>query len=359
MIRSFKYRIYPTKSQETILDKTLEECRWLYNNTLAYRISQYEEGISESYYKTVTRIPILKIDRPSLKNVFGQVLQNVVMRVDLAYQNFYRRVLSGAEKPGFPRFKGPGRYDSITYTQNGMKLIGSTLKLSRIGNIKIKLDRPIEGTIRIITVRKSSTGKWYVSVACAIEHEIIPTENTEIVGIDLGISSFLTTDTAEKIENPRFFKAEVKELTKADRKHSKQKSPKTKKVKARIHERMKFKRDNFTHQLSRFFVNRYKIICLEDIKINKLIENNYLAKEIANVSWGEFIHKLLYKAEDADVVVVQINPAYTSQDCSTCGYRVFKELGERVHDCPNCGLVLDRDVNAALNILALGLQSLG
>jgi len=122
---------------------------------------------------------------------------------------------------------------------------------------------------------------------------------------------------------------------------------------------MKFKRDNFTHQLSRQFVNRYKIICLEDIKINKLIENNYLAKEIANVSWGEFIYKLLYKAEDAGIQVIQVNPSYTSQDCSTCGYRVFKELGDRIHDCPNCGLVLDRDVNAAKNILALGLQRLG
>jgi len=358
MFRRFKYRIYPTKKQESILNKTLEECRWLYNNTLNYRIEQYENGISESYYSTTPRITKLKVDRLSLKTVYAEVLQNVVMRVDLAYQNFFRRVLTTSDNPGFPRFKGLGRYDSITYLKKGVKLFESTLKLSKIGNIKIKIDRPIEGTIKTTTIRKSSTGKWYATIVCSIDKEPTVTTNTEIVGIDLGISSFLTTDTAEKIENPRFFKAEVKELTKFDRKHSKQKSPKTKKVKARIHERMKFKRDNFTHQLSRQFVNRYKIICLEDLKINKLIENNYLAKEIANVSWGEFISKLLYKAEDAGVVVLQINPAYTSQDCSTCGYRVYKELGERIHSCPNCGLVLDRDVNAAKNILALGLQSL-
>ena len=163
--RTFKYRIYPTKHQQTLFEQTLEECRWCYNETLAYRKNSWEsEQKSVSLYDTNAFLKNWKSGKESLKSVHSQVLYNVQVRVDLAFKAFFRRVKAG-EKPGYPRFKGFGRYDSFTYPQSGWKFTEGKLRLSKIGFVKIKLHRPIEGQIKTCTIRRSN-GKWFVCFSC-------------------------------------------------------------------------------------------------------------------------------------------------------------------------------------------------
>ncbi len=218
MLKVFHYRLYPTKAQKTELNKTLELCRWTYNETLAIRKDAWEsEQKRISYYDSKKMIPIWKKDKPELKEVHSQVLQEIVKRVDLAFQAFFRRVKSG-EKPGSPGFKGYGRYDSITYTQSGFSLDSNRLSLSKIGDIKIKLHRPVEGEIKRLNVRKMPTGKWFASFLVETESPLILQKTGLSIGVDVGISSFLTLSDGQHVPNPGFFVNEEKNLAKAQRK---------------------------------------------------------------------------------------------------------------------------------------------
>ena len=364
MKKTYKYRIAPTKRQTTLLNQTLEECRWLYNHLLEQRKNSWQkEKKSISCFDQCNTFKKLKQERPSLKAVHSQTLQNVATRIDLAFQAFFRRVKLG-EKPGYPRFRGQGWYDSFTYPQSGFKIENNTLSLSKIGSIKVKLHRPIQGTIKTLTIRRQNS-KWYACFSCEVVAKPLK-KSKKAIGIDVGISSFATLSNGEKIENPRFFKTEQKVLAKAQRKLSKQKnkSPerkKAKKVVARVHERIGNRRNNFCHQISRRLVNRFGIICIEDLSINQMKQGNFrsLNRSIGDVAWGQFANSLSYKAENAGRLVLQVNPAFTSQDCSRCGYRQVKKLADRVHRCSSCGFEIDRDQNSALNILSLGLQRIG
>jgi putative transposase len=365
MRKMYEYRIYPTKKQETRLNETLEECRWLYNHLLEKRKEVYDQtGKGLTLYQQQETFPILKAERPTLKAIHSQVLQNVAVRIDLAFKAFSRRVREQIEDPGYPRFKGKGRYDSITYPQSGFKIDEQgKLYASVIGHIKIVLHRKIKGKIKTLTIRRSSTGKWYVCFSVECEPERLP-ERPEQVGIDIGLKTFATLSTGEEIANPRFFRKEEKALAKAQRKHSKlaKGSPerrKHRKAIARVYERITFRRDNFTHQESRRLVDSFGVIAVEDLRVNRMIHNHCLAKSIHDASWSEFFNKLAVKAEEAGRKYIAVNPAYTSQDCSRCHHRQSIPLSERVYHCPYCHVHLDRDLNAALNICALGLQGLG
>lgn len=358
------YRLYPTKQQRKALEATLEECRWLYNNTLAYRKDAWEqEQRNASYYESKARIPLLKTERPSLKSVHSQVLQNVTERVELAFQAFFRRCKAG-ETPGSPRFKGKGRYDSFTYPQSGFCLThDNRVCLSKIGSIKLVYHRPIKGKVKTLTIRHSSTGKWYACFSVECEPERLP-DNPSQAGIDVGLKTFATLSNGTQIENPRFFRKEEAALAKVQRNHSQlakgtPERRKHRKAVARVHERIRFRRDNFTHQQSRKIVNSYGVICIEDLHVNRMTHNHCLGKSIADASWSEFFTQLSCKAEEAGRQFVKVNPAYTSQTCSKCGHRQKMPLSERIFDCPCCHVHLDRDLNASLNILRLGLQSLG
>ena len=363
--RTFKYRIYPTSLQKSLLEKTLEECRWLYNYCLDERKTAYEmTKTSPTAYNQIKNIAVLKKTRPSLETVHSQVSQNIPIRLDLAFQSFFRRCRNG-EKPGYPRFKGVGQYHSITYPQdNGaFKIVDDNrIKLSKIGNIKIKYHRPTEGKVKTCTVSKTSTGKWFVFLSCEIEPQPLPVNKLE-VGIDMGLSTFATMSDKSKVKNPRFFKKEQDALAKAQRRLEKQtkgtpERKKAKKVVARIHERITNKRTNFCHQESRKVVNKYGIICVEDLSINQLMEKRQYSKSIADAAWGQFLGFVSYKAESAGRTLVKVNPAYTTQDCSRCGHRQKMDTRVRVYDCPDCGLSIDRDLNASYNILTVGLHSL-
>lgn len=363
--KAFKYRIYPTKSQETKLLKQLDKCRWLYNHFLEQRKTSWEEKQKLlSMYDQMNILPNLKKKMPELKNVHSQVLQNVATRIDLAFKAFFRR-LKKNEKPGYPRFQGISRYNSMTYPQYGVGVKvnnAGNLQLSKVGEVNMIYHRLIEGKPKTVTIRKSSTNKWYVTIACQFEPILLPLNNNE-VGIDVGLTHFAFLSTNEKIENPRFFRTEEKELSKAQRKLSKtekdtKKYKNRKRVVARIHERIKFRRHNFIHQHSRKIIDEYSLIAVEDLNINQMIHNHCLAKSISDASWLMFSDALSCKAEWADRKFIKINPAYTSQDCSRCHHRQKIELNQRVYSCPCCKLEIDRDLNASLNILALGRQCL-
>ncbi len=342
MRKMFQYRLLPHKKQVQKLDETLEECRWLYNHLLGTRKTAYEErGESLSLYQQQETFSILKTERSSLKAVHSQILQNVAVR-----------------------FKGYGRYDSFTFPQSGFSIThDNRIVLSKIGTLKMVYHRPMKGKVKTCTLHRSSTGKWYVSFSVECEPERLPETPTQ-VGIDVGLKTFATLSTGEEIENPRFFRKEEKALAHVQRKHARlaKGTPerwKHRKVIARVHERIAFRRDNFTHQESRQIVDRFGVICVEDLQVNRMVHHHCLAKSIADASWTAFFAQLSSKAEEAGRAFVKVNPAYTSQTCSICGHRQKMPLDVRVFDCPCCHVQLDRDLNAAYNIRGLGLQALG
>src|SRR5256884_4984966 len=317
----FQYRIYPTRKQVHKLNETLDECRWLYNHLLEKRKHAYAQtGKGLSCYEQQSTYPLLKQERPTLERVHSQVLQNVAMRIDLAFKAFFRRCKAG-EQPGFPRFRGRERYDSFTFPQSGFSLThDERVTLSKIGRVKMVYHRPIKGKVKTCTVQRSSTGKWSVSFSVECESERLDPIATQ-VGIDVGLRTFATLSTGEEIANPRFFRKEEPALAKVQRKHAKKPkgSPerrKHRKVVARVHERIKFRRDNFTHQESRQIVDRFGIICVEDLHVNRMVHHHCLAKSIHDASWRGFFDRLSSKAEEAGRTCVKVNPAHTSQDCS-------------------------------------------
>jgi putative transposase len=360
----FQYRIYPTKKQVNALNDILQECRWLYNHLLEKRKEAYEQqGQSLTCYGQINTFPMLKQERPSLHKVHSQVLQNVAVRIDLAFKGFFRRVKAG-EKPGSPRFRGKDRYDSFTFPQSGFSITHENrVVVSKVGPIKMVYHRPITGKIKTLTIHKSSTGKWYASFSVECEPERLP-ECAEQIGIDVGLKTFATISDGIEIDTPRFFRKEEKALAKVQRKHSKlakgtPERRKYRKVVARVHERIAFRRENFTHQESRKIVNAYGVIAVEDLHVSRLTHNHCLAKSIADASWSAFFAQLSGKAEEAGRQFIKVNPAYTSQDCSRCHHRQKMPLRERTYHCLCCLLSIDRDLNAAKNILAVGLHSIG
>ena len=359
---TYKYRIYPSKKQIATLHQTLDECRWLYNHLLEQRkISWEERQESFSLYDQINTLSGLKKERPALNKVHSQVLQNVAVRIDLAFKAFFRRVRAG-EKPGYPRFRGAGWYDSFTYPQVGFTINKDTVTLSKVGTVKAKIHRPA-AMPKTCSVRRTSIGKWFISFSCEVEDNPLP-ESEEAIGIDMGLESFATLSTGEKIANPRFFKTDEKKIAKTQRKLSKAEKgtterKKAKKIVAHIHEKIANKRNDFAHQVSRQTINKFGIIAVEDLSINRMVHNHCLAKSISDAAWGQFTAYLAYKAENAGRKFVAVNPSYTSQDCSGCGHRQKMPLSTRTFTCPCCNLVLNRDHNASINILALGLQSLG
>jgi putative transposase len=370
MRKTFKYRLCLNKQQQRLLDAQLEECRWLYNELLAARRDAWEQRQeSLRLYDQQATLPLLKVARPALAAVQSQVLQNVAVRIDLAFQAFFRRVRpgEGGKKPGFPRFRGQGRYDSITFPQVpvGCKLDAEArrLRLHGVGQVKIILHRPLEGTPKTATISRSSTGKWYACFSCdCVEPSPLPATG-QLVGIDVGLKTFATLSTGQEIVNPRFFRQEEKVLAKVQRRLSneEQGTPermKRRKVVARVHERIRWRRSDFTHQHSRRIANAFDLIAVEDLAVNRMTHTHCLAKSIHDAAWSQFTALIAYKAAWAGRQYVAVNPAYTSQDCSACGHRHKLSLSDRIYTCPCCGIVLDRDYNASLNMLRLGQQSL-
>jgi putative transposase len=357
MRKTFKYRLYPTKLQTTKMNNILEQARWVYNETLALRKNAWEsEKKSISLYTSQKELTRWVSKKAELKAAHGQVLQNVQVRVDLAFKAFFRRCKSG-ENPGYPRFKGQGWYKSITYPQTGFRLHSDGLYLSKIDRVKIILHRPIQGTIKTCTVKKSPTGKWFVYLSCETERPKPLPESGKIAGIDLGLLTYVQCSDGSKINKPRFFNLEQKALAQAKRRENETNKSEHKMVLAKIHERIKNKREDFCHKVSKKLVDKYDFIAHEDLDVKNLIEKKENSRNISDASWATLIQFMTYKAESAGRIVKAVDPRGTSQRCSQCGRTVSKTLKVRVHNCPHCGFKTSRDLNSALEILRLGLES--
>jgi putative transposase len=294
-------------------------------------------------------------------------MQEAQKRLDLAFKAFFRRVKTG-EKPGYPRFRGHERYDSFTYPQekgNWRFLENGRLRLSKVGEIKIKLHRPLVGTIKTLTIRCDAVGNWYACFSCIVEPKPQPVTD-RVVGIDVGLSHFATLSNGEQIDNPRFFRQDEKALAAVQRRLSKETkgTPQfqhRKRAVNHVHQRIAQRRKNFAHQQARSVIDYYQIIAFEKLDIAAMQADNprRLNKSIGDVAWHQFVRSCASKAAEAGRTVVLVAPRHTTKACSACGELVPKALAQRLHVCPNCGLVLDRDHNAALNILARGLASMG
>ena len=378
MIKTFKYRIYPTHKQEKSMLGVLNTCRHLYNHFLAERKNTWEkEKKRVSCFDQIKSISKLapEVD-PNISYVYSQTLQEVPRRLDKAFQNFFRRCKSG-ETPGYPRFKNQDRYRSFTYPQNNgsFKLVEDDKKiyLSKIGCVKIKYHRKLQGTPKTCVVSRSSTGKWFVAISCVEVPKTQVNQSDLEVGIDVGLKDFATFSDGNKIKNPRIFNKSQDRLARVQRKLSKlekgtSKRRSFKKVVAKVYEKVANQREDFVHKKSKEIVDKYGVICVEDLDVKQMIEKKpieingkkvKLAKSISDVAWSSFLNKLSYKAENAGRTIQKVNPRNTSKTCNSCGFvNMELTLKDRVFICPSCGIELDRDLNAARNILRVGLDSL-
>lgn len=367
MRKSFTYRIYPSKSIQTILNNQFNLCRNLYNIALEQRISAYKSVNKKSigFVSQANQLKELKEFFPEYKEIFSQNLQQVLKILDTAFQNFFRRIKLKQE-PGFPRFKGKNRFNSICFPQypSGCKVLNKKLIIGKVGSINIKLHRPIEGIIKTTTIKKTSSGKWFVIFSCD-KVPIKPLPKTDVIcGIDLGINSFAVTSANEIIENPRFFKKTELKLAQRQQRlsHAKKGSNNRNKLRilvAKAHEHIQNQRKDFHFKTANDLLGKYDTVFVEDLSIKNMMQNGNLAKHIADCSWNNFINCLKWKAEEATTKeVIEVNPKGTSQQCSNCGTIVKKDLSVRIHHCPNCKISIDRDFNSALNILRSGIDLL-
>ena len=355
-----------------MLNEWLALCCEIYNAALQERRDAYRmAGVLISYSQQCAELPGCKDVRPELTEVNSQVLQDAVKRVDRAFESFYRRCATG-DKSGYPRFRSRFRYDSLTFKQygnsfslqRGIKQKG-TLVLSRLGHLKMVMHRPIKGLPKTATVKRTPTGKWFVSISVETGEESIPSPPTEEqVGGDVGLKTFAYLSTGEQIDNPRFFREEEHALARAHRALSKEQKgtserERRRKVVARVHERVRWRRENFIRQQVVRLIKRFGLIAVEALVVRNLVKNPKLAKSIADVAWSSFFAHLLSKAAEAGREVVRVNPAYTSQTCSACGHRRGMPLSVRVYECTTCGLVIDRDYNGSKNILEEALEAMG
>lgn len=362
MIKSFKYRIYPTKKQEVIFNKTLDTCRHLYNSSLAERkrnaeINRLEKsfdvfpwGYPEwiSYHDQSKQLPLIKTSFQ--KEVHSQVLQNVLKRVDRSIHNYY----NGS---GFPRFQGRNRYNSFTYTQpkprGCFELINGVLNLSKIGKIKITLHREIEGKVKTCIIKKD-IDQWYASFSCGIDTHIKPIKVKTIIGVDVGLTSLVTFNNGQTVEPPKYLRQSEKRLKREQIRLSKKKEGSENRNKqrikfAKVHQKIRFQRKDFNHKLSLNLVNNYDHVVFEKLQILNMLKNHQLAKSISDAGWYQLMQFTKSKAECAGKLVEFVNPAGTSQTC-ICGHHVPKDLSVRMHRCPSCGLVMPRDQVSAILI---------
>jgi len=373
MFKRYQFRIYPTKSQEKHLRSVLLSCCNLYNYFLKQRIKTYKEtGKGTTKFKQQKELTQLKKKSNNLKSINAQVLQEVTVRLDKAYQNFFRRVKEGLEKPGFPRFRNVKRYNSLTYPQNNgsWKSAGTNkIKLSGLGIIKIINSRSLQGLPKTCTVKRNKLGQWFVSISCVdVPKNPLPKTNKK-VGIDLGITHYMTLSNDTKIEKENFLKKEENHLKNLQRKFSKEKKGTLLRRKfgkwiCKIHNDVGNKKKDFFFKTANQLVKNYDVIYMEDLNIKNMLKKEKkdgkrsLRRNIQIASWNQFQSILSYKAEEADKRLVLIDPRNTSKECSSCGnVKISLPLKTRIYFCTKCGLKLDRDFNASLNIKRLGSQS--
>lgn len=361
--QTFKYRLYPTKAQAAFLDGELREACSLYSAALEERIGAWKVcRKSINYYDQANQLKAMRSDG-CLTLANYDVSSDVLKRVDKAFQGFFSRIKKGV-KAGFPRYKSFRRYDSITFPHygNGCKLLDSgKLRIQGAGPVKVKLHRPVEGTIKTVTVKREAN-QWFICFT--VEHVAVPLPaSTESIGIDVGLTHFATLSDGTAIENPRHYKTAQARLRRAQSKVARREKGSHRRRKAvlllqKAHNHVKNQRRDFHHKLSRQLVNRYGLIAVEDLNV-KGLAGGMLAKSVHDAGWSQFFSFIDYKAADADRRFAKRDPRRTSQEC-TCGASVPKTLRDRWHLCAACGLSAPRDhVSAQLILNRAGSQPSG
>lgn len=341
---TYKFRLYPTKKQEEKLSWTLDKCRFVYNKMLEGLNGQEKPNKLELQ----KLLPSMKVKHPELKFVHSKVLQYEVYRL-FSNLKALGRLKKKGKKVGKLRFKGKGWFKSFCYNQSGFKIIETSkrldkLHLSKIGNIPIKIHRAIKGKIKQIVIKRHNSGKWFACICIERKQEVEKKQIQKVVGLDMGIKHFLTDSNGKQVENLHFLKRTLKKLRKEQRKLSRKKKKSENRNKqrlkvARVHEKIVWQREDFLHKLSRYYVDNYDLIAIENLNIKGIVRNHYLAQSVLDVAWSSFHEKLSYKAENAGKVFVKVDPRNTSK---------IQKYGK-----------LDRDYNASLNILERGLQQIG
>lgn len=357
-LKTFKYRLYPTRSQERCLFNALECARNWYNMALAERKYAWQlEGRSVTKYDQIKQVKHYKATFPQSKTVHTHVLHVATGDVDKAFQAFFRRLKAG-QKSGYPRFKGRQRFSSFGFAEygNGYKVDGRRLKLFGIGRVAVRWHRPMEGTPKTCRIIHRA-GHWYAAIVCEVTAVAPLPKTNRVVGIDVGISSLITTSDGEHVDNPQFYRAAQAKLRVLQRSLSRKQRGGKNRWKALRHvqrqqEHVANQRRDFAHKLSTALIRGYDLIALEDLNVRSMARNKHLSKSILDSGWGLFREMMSVKAASAGRIVILVNPAYTSATCSGCGaaFENFS-LATRWVTCGACGLSLDRDHNAAINIL--------
>jgi putative transposase len=357
MFRAYKYRLYPTNSQKELIAKHIGASRFVYNLALETKNSAYlGTKHNFSHFDLINQLPDLKKECPWLKEVNSQSLTSSIINMDSAFKKFFKG-------GGFPNFKKKSNNGSFTVPQD------VSIKRNKIfipkfkGGINIVLHRPIKGNIKRATISRTPTGKYFASILVDTKTEAPakePIKGNTTVGIDLGIKDFAISSNGEVFENPKHLRKAQSKLKYIQRKYSKNKGKRTKHKLAILHEKVANKRKDFLHKVSSKLIRENQTICLETLNVEGMMKNNKVAQAISDASWATFVSMLEYKADWYGKNIIRIGRfAPTSKTCSNCG-NINNELtlNDRSWTCPKCNSVLDRDVNAAINIKTFGLKNI-